>query len=165
MSNTDKGVLGGAGVGGLLGGIVGHQFHNTGAGVAVGALTGALAGGAVGNAVDQKQAQQAAARDVAMRGGPLTLEQVADMTRNHVTDGVIIEQIRLSRTAFYLTPEQIGWLHQQGVSDAVIYEMQMTTAPGRRVYAGPPPGAVVVVEQPPPPPPPVGFGVVIHGGR
>jgi outer membrane lipoprotein SlyB len=163
MSNTDKGVLTGAGVGGVLGGVVGHQLHNTAAGAAIGAVAGGVTGGAIGNSIDKKEAQQAAARDVAMRGGPLTLEQVADMTHNHVSDAVIIDQIRLSRTAFYLNPEQIVWLRQQGVSDGVIYEMQMTTAPGRRVYAGPPP-AVVVVEQPPPPPP-VGFGVVIRGGR
>jgi len=163
MNNTEKGALAGAGVGGVAGGLIGKAAGNTGAGVAIGAVTGTLVGAAVGDAKDQSERKQAVQQAVAARGGPLTLEQIRDMSQRGLSDAVIIEQIRSTGTVIYLAPEHIAWLKDMHVSDAVIYELQMSS---QRT-----PRRVVVVEQPPPreviyvqPPPPSGVYVGV-GGR
>jgi hypothetical protein len=160
MSNTDKGVLTGATLGGVAGGVIGHAAHNTGAGAVIGALAGGIAGGAIGSHVDEKEAQ-ARAQAAAAQRGPLGLEQIADMSRNHIGDSVIVNQIRLSGNVYRLTSDQIVWLKQNGVSDYVVAEMQATDAyrPGRRVYT---PAPVVVYEEAPPPPVGVGVGVTFR---
>jgi hypothetical protein len=163
MSNTDKGLLGGAALGGVAGGLIGHACHNTGAGVAIGALAGGLTGAAVGNDIDHKEHQKAVAQanaDYAAAHPPLTLEQISDLTHQGVGDAVIIEQIRLSRATYALTAEHLAWLHQAGVHDAVIFEMQQSGG-GRVVFAPPP----VVFVDGPPPPPRVGVGFTYVGGR
>jgi hypothetical protein len=159
MSNTDKGVLGGAGLGALAGGLIGHATGHTGAGAAIGAVAGGLGGGLIGAEADAKQHEQAVRQAQAARG-PLGLEEVANLARSGAGDAVIIEQIRLSGRAYLLTAEQIAWLKQAGVSDVVILEMQQAGR-GRVVYAPPP---VVVVEQPPPPPH-IGIGIGYSSGR
>jgi hypothetical protein len=136
----------GAGIGALAGG-----KHNGNAALA-GGLIGAAAGGLAGAAVDanrEKKEAQAVAQAAAIRAP--SLEQVVEMTQNHVDDAVIINQIRSSGAVYTLTAEQVVWLKQNGVSSAVIAEMQNTAyRPVRRVYAATPPPAVVVYEQPPP---------------
>jgi hypothetical protein len=153
MSNTDKGALGGAAVGTAAGAVIGHAAHNTAAGAVIGGLTGLAVGATAGAVADEHQARQAVAQDVAARGGPVTLEKVVEMVHNNVSDQIIVDQIHMTRTLYQLTVEQITWLKQNGVSDYVIHEMEMTAYPRAR--------GVVVVE--PPPPPPVRFGVTYIG--
>jgi hypothetical protein len=162
MSHTDKGVLGGAALGGLAGGLIGKAAGNTAAGAVIGAAAGGVTGGVIGNAADRAEAKQAAQAAAAQRG-PLGIEEIARMSQQGVGDGVIIDQIRLSGIVYNLSAEQIIWLQQSGVHEPVIREMQATAyRPGRRVYvaqpvyAAPPP---VVVVEPAPPPPTIGFGV------
>jgi hypothetical protein len=166
MSHTDKGVLGGAALGGVAGGLIGKAAGNTAAGAVIGAAAGGVTGGAIGNAADRAEAKQAAQAAAAQRG-PLGLEEVAKMTQQGVSDSVIIDQIRLSGNVYNLSAEQIIWLQQSGVHEPVIREMQATAyRPGRRVYAAQPvyaaPPPVVVVEQPPPS---VGIGFSYSHGR
>jgi uncharacterized protein YcfJ len=47
----------GAVLGGVAGGIIGHQSHNTGAGVVIGALAGAVIGHEVDNANAEARSQ------------------------------------------------------------------------------------------------------------
>ena len=89
-----------------------------------GAAAGSIVGAGVGSEVDANNRAKAIQADVAARGGPLSLEQIRDMVHNNVGDAVIMDQIRMTRTVFQLTPEQISWLHQEGVSDGVIQYMQ-----------------------------------------
>jgi outer membrane lipoprotein SlyB len=149
-TNTQTGALAGAGLGGATGAAIGAAAHNPVAGAIIGATAGTLIGASAGAEADRREYTKAVRQDVAARGGPMTLEQVRDMAQNHVADSVIIDQIHLTRTYYTLTPEQIIWLRQEGVSDAVVQAMQMTA------YG--PPRRVVYVAEPPPPVVGVGFG-------
>jgi hypothetical protein len=131
----------------------------------IGGAVGAVAGGLTGAAVDEnkREAKAAAVAAAQAQRGPLGLQEIADLTRNGSGDAVIIDQIRLTGSVYNLSAEQIVWLKQNSVSDAVIHEMQLTayrTAP-RPVQVVQP---VYVVD--PGPPPPVGVGVGVRfGGR
>jgi osmotically inducible lipoprotein OsmB len=165
MSPTGEGALTGgalgAGAGAIVGAAAGRPVLGALAGGAIGAGTGAV----VGNGVERSERREAAR---AAQAQALGLADIVTLTQQHLGDEVIINQIRASGTIYYLRAEDIVWLRQNGVSEAVIMEMQATaTRYPRRIYSAQPyyPGAVYVVE-PPPPPPPVGVGVGIGiGGR
>jgi len=153
----------GAAAGGLLGagigGLVGHCPGAALAGGALGAGAG-LVGGAIADGVHEKKAQQAAAAQVAVRAP--SLQEIVTMTQSAVPPQQIVDQIRTSGVVYQLTPEQVIWLNQQGVNQAVISEMQATAnrpPPGRVVYRAAPVVQPVYVYGPPPPPPPVAVGV------
>ena len=163
MSNTEKGV----GVGGLLGAgtgaLIGSATHHAGAGAAIGAGVGALAGGLTGHAIDESERKTAA--QVAAAGpprGPFGMTDVVQLAQAHVSDDVIISQIRSTGSVFAnLSANDTLWLKQNGVSDAVITEMLATAnRVPRRVYSAAP---VYVVE--PPPPVSVGVGFGYYGGH
>jgi hypothetical protein len=117
-----------------------------------------LLGGAIGNDVDKEKARQE--RIAAAEARHLNITDVASMAQQHVSDGIIINQIRTTGSVYNLTADEIVWLRQQGVSEAVIAEMQATAyRPVRRVYTPAP----VVVYEPPPPPVSVGVGIGFHG--
>jgi hypothetical protein len=169
MNNTESGALGGGAIGGLLGAGVGALAHAPVAGAAIGAATGALVGGAAGANEDRREQQAAvqasavaAANQQAVARAP-SLPDIVQMTRNGVPEVNIIAQIRNSGVAYNLNADDVTYLSQNGVSSAVIAELQ-SRVPGR-VYAGQP-----AVLYPGPgyyayPPPPVGVGVVVGGYR
>src|SRR5438067_2506325 len=110
MSNTEAG----ASVGGLLG---------AGTGAAIGSVTGHTGAGAlIGHSVDEseKKAELAAAANAR---GPLGITDVVQMAQSHVTDDVIISQIRSTGSVFHLSANDTIWLKQNGVSDVVVKEM------------------------------------------
>jgi len=160
MNNTEKGALTGGGIGAGAGALIGHATGHTGAGAVIGGLTGGLLGGAVGNDIDKEKARQE--RIAAAEARHLNISDVASLAQQHVSDGIIINQIRTTGSVYHLSADEIVWLRQQGVSEAVIAEMQATAyRPVRRVYT---PAPVVVYEAPPPPPPvSVGVGIGFHG--
>ena len=87
------------------------------------------------------------------------------MAQQHVSDDVIITQIRTTRSVFQLSANDTIWLKQQGVSDVVIQEMLATPSRYyRRVYSAAPayPPPVYVVEPAPPVAVGVGFGYRWH---
>jgi Glycine zipper len=155
MSNTDAGILGGGAIGAATGAIVGKALGNTGAGALIGAGAGAVTGGLIGNAEDKKEIRDAKIAAVNARNMGMT--DVAQLSKNGVSEGVIIEQIRTSGVVYNLSSTDLIWLKEQGVSDRVIYEMQATATryPGR-YYRQP----VYVVD-----PPPVAVGVGFGYGR
>ena len=163
MSHTDKGVLGGGAIGAGTGALIGSATGHAGAGAAIGGAVGALSGGLIGNEIDQSerktQAQLTAATTPVQ--GPLSLPEIAQMAQQQISDSVIITQIRATRSLYNLSPQDIQWLKSQGVSDAVVMEMQATATrvpgPGPRVYARPYYNPDVVVVEPYPPPVRVGF--------
>jgi hypothetical protein len=164
MSNTDRGVLGGGALGAGAGAAIGSLTGHTGAGAAIGAVTGAVTGGLVGNAADESERRRAAQLAAANARPPMSLEEIATLAQQHVSDDVIISQIHTTGSAYNLTADQIVWLKQVGVSDRVVEEMQLTTRFPRRVYTAVPvyPDPVYVVE---PPPPPVHVGIGFGFGR
>jgi uncharacterized protein YcfJ len=157
------GAVGGALIGGALGGGKGAAI-----GAGAGALAGAATGAVVGNKEDkhEEKVQQAVAQAQADAAAHmLTTAQVVDMVHNHTSDTIIINQIRTSGSVYHLTADDITYLQSQGVSDAVITEMQATASRPyyypRRVYVDPPPSGVVIYRDPPPP---VVVGVGVGGG-
>jgi outer membrane lipoprotein SlyB len=167
MNNTEAGLLGGGAIGGLLGAGVGALAHAPVAGAAIGAATGAAVGGLAGADQDRQErrekVQVAVATQQALARAP-SCSEIVQMTRNGVPENNIILQIQNSGVAYNLTSDEISYLSQNGVSSAVIAELQ-SRVPGR-VYAAPP----VVYTRPayvydPYAPPPVSVGVGVVGYR
>jgi outer membrane lipoprotein SlyB len=152
MNNTQTGAVEGGVVGGVLGTIVGAAFHNPLAGAAIGAGGGALLGAASGAQQDKRddQVKQVVA---AQQAQMMTLADIVSMTQQHVPDQQIINQIVSTYSNFALSANDIIFLRQQGVSDAVITVMQQQRAvpvgyvyPRRYYYSDPAPvGGVVIV--------------------
>lgn len=57
MSSTARGGVIGAGAGGVIGGVIGHQTGNTGLGVIIGAGVGGAAGAGIGRYMDKQAAE------------------------------------------------------------------------------------------------------------
>jgi hypothetical protein len=161
MNNTEAGALGGGIFGGALGTMVGLATHHPLAGAAIGAAAGTATGALVGNSEDRREARaEARAAAYASQNPPLTLQDVARMSQQHVSDSLIIQQIRTTSSVYHLAADDITWLKQMGVSDMVILEMQTRRA---AYVAGP--ARVVYVEPAPPPPVAVGVGLGYGWGR
>ena len=155
LSHTENGALIGGGIGAGTGAIIGHALGHTGGGALIGAGAGALAGGLIGNSADKSDQRAAAAAQARQLG----LTDVAQMSQQHISDAVIVGQIRSTGSVYRLSPTDIVWLKQNGVSDYVVNEMQATAYryPGRVYTAAPVYTEGVYVAEPPPPP--VGVGV------
>ncbi|MBV9122695.1 MAG: hypothetical protein JO112_05015 [Planctomycetes bacterium] len=154
LNHTENGALVGGAAGAGAGAVIGHALGNTGAGALVGLAAGAVTGAAVGDHMDKTEKREAA------QARAMELSDVVQMTHNHVNDAIIIQQIRSGPTVFHLSGAEITWLKQNGVSDAVIWELQNTANRyPRRVYTAVPVYSdPVYVYDPPPPPVRVGVG-------
>lgn len=162
-TNTGTGALAGGGLGAAAGALIGSATGHAGKGALIGGAIGAATGGLVGAAKDEENRQVAAA---AARNA-MSVQEVMDMARNGVSDGVICKEIVTSGTVFQLTPADVTNLHNQGVSERVINTMLETRRRPVVVRPGPvyvEPAPVVIVE-PAPPPPAFGFGVSYHSHR
>lgn len=123
-TKTGTGALAGAGVGALAGGLIGGNAT----GALIGAGVGALAGGLIGAALDEqdRKIMQQNSPDTLQRidkQQQLSLEDVKAMSRNGLSDAVIIGQIQNTHSVFSLTSDQIIDLKQSGVSQNVIEYM------------------------------------------
>jgi outer membrane lipoprotein SlyB len=159
LSHTENGALAGGAIGAGTGAVVGHALGNTGAGALVGAGVGALSGGLIGHAVDNSEKK---AEAVAQARHAMGMVDVVQMVQSHVSDELVINEIRSTGSVFHLSAQDTIWLKQNGVSDPVIQEMMATAYryPRRAYSAAPVYGEpVYVVEQPPP----VGVGVGFVG--
>jgi len=162
LSNTEGGALAGGALGAGTGALIGKATGHTGAGALIGAGVGAVSGGLVGNAIDKSEEKTAAMVAAANNPprGPLGITDVAQMAQSHISDDVIVSQIRTTGSVYRLSATDITWLKQNGVSDAVVMEMQATANRyPRRVYTAAP----VYVVEPPPPPVSVGVGFGYYG--
>lgn len=183
MSNTASGGLAGGAIGAGAGTLIGAATGNPKTGAVVGGLLGAGVGTAVGADADRQERAEirrthaeVAQAQAAAQPGPLSMDDVVNMSRPNpqtgakVSDDVLVDYIRTSRTRFDLTPADIRYLTDSGVSDRVVREMMNTKT--ARVAIAPPPPRTVVVQEPvvvyerpwyrpvyvAPPPPPIGFG-------
>jgi hypothetical protein len=173
MSHTGEGALAGGGIGAVTGAIVDRATGGKGGtGAIVGGIAGAALGGAIGNEQDQKEKAAAQARAYAAAHPPVTVDDVIRLSQDRTPEGVIINQIRSTNSVYQLTTEDVERLNANGVSQAVIIEMQNRRGdcPPRTRYiavpAGPPPviyAAPAPVIYAPPPPPAVGVGVIFRG--
>jgi len=154
LNNTEKGVGLGAGIGAATGALIGKATGHTGAGALIGAGVGGLTGGLVGNAADKAEKKAETAQVAAIQAQAarqLSLTDVVQMAQSHVSDEVIISQIRSTGSVFHLRSDETIYLKQQGVSDAVVEEMLRSANRPVPVYTAAPayPSKVVVVEEPP----------------
>jgi uncharacterized protein YcfJ len=128
--NTQTRATEGAVVGGVLGaaagGIIGHQSHHGAEGAGIGAAVGVISGAIIGIQIQKQPAQtgQAAPATQTASSNQMTIQQVVDLTKQGAHEAVIIDKIHLSNSKFTLTPEDIAYLKQQGVSQKVIDAMQ-----------------------------------------
>jgi hypothetical protein len=162
MSNTEGGALAGGAVGAGTGAAIGSATGHTGVGALIGAGVGTVTGAVIGNGMDKeekRQEQQIAAANAAAAARQLQLTDVATMAQQHFSDQIIINQIHTTGSVYNLTAQQLIWLREQGVSEAVIAEMQATAyrIPAR-VYTERP----VVVYEAAPAPVGVSFGYYHH---
>ncbi|HEX3997563.1 MAG TPA: glycine zipper domain-containing protein [Pirellulales bacterium] len=177
QTNTETGALAGGGIGAVVGGIIGHQFHSTAAGAAIGAGAGALTGAAIGNQVDKDEARNRALIERQLgrpMPGAVSVDDAIAMTRAGVAEPIIIDHVNAVGVLRPLTTEDIIYLQRNGVSPRVVQTMQHPAMqpPPMVVQQGPPPP--VVVEDPyyyrpyyhpwyyrrPPPPPGIGVTIV-----
>ncbi|HEV3263553.1 MAG TPA: glycine zipper domain-containing protein [Gemmataceae bacterium] len=154
LSHTENGALAGGGIGAVTGALIGGASGHAGGGALIGAGAGALAGGLIGNSADKSEQRAVAAAQARQLG----LTDVAQLSQQHISDTVIVGQIRSTGSVYRLSSTDIVWLKENGVSDYVINEMQATAYRyPHRVYTE----RVYVAE---PPPVDVGVGVTYVGG-
>jgi uncharacterized protein YcfJ len=128
----------GAAIGGVLGalagGIIGHNDdRHAGEGLAIGAAAGAATGALIGAQIKKQPAGQTPAQTAAAQPAQtmqaanpnqMSLQQIVDMTKQGVNEAVIVDRIRMSNSKFTLTQNDIKYLQDQGVNQAVIAVMQ-----------------------------------------
>ncbi len=150
----------GALAGGATGAIIGSMAGRGGGGAIVGGALGAIVGGLIGHGLDQEhearlRSQAPQTMERVEQGQPLTVQDVEELSRAGISDDLIINQIRNSRTVYHLTTTDIIAMKNSGVSERVI-DFMINTPSQIGVQAG---GVV----GPPPPPPPQETIVVAPG--
>ena len=123
----------GAAIGGILGAgvgeIVGHQSGHDVTGVLLGGAIGAASGAAVGSQI-QKQppaqnAPQRASSPSSVPAAQLSVQRVVDLSQEGVASDDIIARIKAAdNPKYYLTADDIDYMHKKGVSQRVIDTMQ-----------------------------------------
>src|SRR5262249_58448280 len=106
---------------------------------AIGAALGGITGGLIGNNMDDMEKRhQAEVAALQPSRGPLSITDVIGLAQQHISDELIITQIRTTGSVYHLNPTDLRTLKENGVSDRVVQEMQQTayrpTPPPRRVY-------------------------------
>jgi hypothetical protein len=83
----------------------------------------------VGSQIQKQPAQQQSTQaqqqnQAALNPNQMSLQQVVDLAKQNINEDVIIDRIRLSNSKFNLTPADVTYLQQNGVSEKVIKVMQ-----------------------------------------
>ena len=130
-------MLGGV-TGALAGAAIGDKNDETAAGALIGGAVGLLTGATIGSSVDEHHAYVHATQQqrIAQWSRAVSTADVASMAHNGISDMVIINHIRENGVKQRLEVPDVIWLHQQGVSEAVIASMQQSHSAG---YSTPPP--------------------------
>lgn len=131
-NKTRTSALVGTGVGTGIGAIIGHQMGKGKEGALIGAAVGATTGALLGKKEDEKDEQEATARNVAHMEEQRQADQraisnydVMEMCRSGtVSDALIINMIQDRSGNFDTSPTGVIALKQAGVSDTVIMAMQ-----------------------------------------
>jgi len=146
QTQAQKGAVVGGIAGSIIGGVAGHQSDRTPAGIAIGGITGAIAGGLLGKSQDQQQMQQYQYQQAQQQqyqyevSRAVSLSDAVTMSRSGMSPNLIVSQIRASGVQQEIGVSEVISLHENGVPEIVIQEMQRA-----RVAGSPTP---VVVRQP-----------------
>ena len=146
-------VLGGI-AGAIIGGIAGHQNDETSEGIAIGGVTGAIAGHVLGTNKDRNVQQQCAYQQQAIQAQQqrqiqqaiqlqkaVSVDDAIALSNSGVSPQLIINQIRSSGVQQEIGVAEIIKLHQNGVGEIVINELQQASLGG--------PGSTTIVAQEP----------------
>ena len=148
--HADRGALFGGLTGAGVGAIVGDSLGNAGAGAAIGAGVGAITGAAIGNSMDEMEARNRALIESrlgrAVAPGAVTVADVQAMLAAGVEENLIINHIRIHRSATPLTTNDLINLQQSGISPQIIEALQ-NSPPQALQAAGPPAGQPVIIEE------------------
>lgn len=163
-NNTGTGALIGGTLGALTGAAIGGPNHG-GQDALIGAAIGAVGGGLIGNSADREQEARLRASapqtyERVTQGQPLTIADVKALAKAGISEDVIINQIKNSRTVFHLTASEIIDLRDSGVSDKVINYMINTPS---TVSVASTTSSTAYISQPPPPVPAVNTVVTAPG--
>lgn len=154
QNNSQRGAVVGGTAGAVIGGIVGKQNDRTAKGAIIGGVAGALTGGLIGRAQDNElfrqheyQQMQQAQQSYQMSRA-ISLSDAINMTRSGISPSVIVAQIRAAGVQQEIGVQEIIMLHENGVPEVVIQEMQRARVggpsmpiqrPGQSVYVQPQP--------------------------
>lgn len=122
-------VLGGI-AGAIIGGVAGHQNHETAGGVAIGGIVGAIAGGVLGRSQDVEMMRANEYRQYQQQqytqqiDQSVSLNDAVQMIRNGLSPNLVINQIRTNGVRQKIGVQEIIMLHKNGVPENVIQEMQ-----------------------------------------
>lgn len=150
QNNAQRGAAVGGVAGAILGGVAGKQDNRTTRGAVIGGIAGAIAGNVIGHSQDdrsqrqyeyQQYQQYQQAQQAYQYQRSISLHDAIEMTRSGISPGLIISQIRSAGVQQEIGVSEIILLHQNGVHESVIQEMQRATVGG-------PPAAPPVAFQP-----------------
>lgn len=149
--HTQRGAVLGGLTGAAAGAAIGHQNGETAEGALIGSAIGLFSGALIGNSVDAEQSRQRYVEQqyLAQNARAVTVSEVLSMTKNGVSDGVIINHINQHGVQQRLEVSDVILLHQQGVSEPVLTALQRAPIGGSPVYVAPPrayPAPVIVQE-------------------
>ena len=154
QSRAEEGAVLGGVAGAIVGGIAGHQNGETPEGIAIGGVVGALTGGLLGKAKDNQEirnlqyqhyAQQRHAEQVRRA---VSLNDAITMSRSGLSPNLIVNQIRSNGVQRRIGVPEIITLHENGVPEIVIQEMQKAPVAGTTSVVRAPQPAVIVERQP-----------------
>lgn len=136
MSRAGKGAAVGGALGGVAGAVIGHQTGHDLAGAAIGVASGAVAGGLVGHAADARadrdealaQAERIAAQHNVWNRA-VASDDVLHMVDSGLSDDLIVDTLKSRGSRFDPKPENIVYLKNRGVSEAVIRALQTYSVP------------------------------------
>ena len=160
QGNAQRNAAVGGIAGAVLGGVAGKQDNRTTRGAVIGGVAGAVAGNWIGRAQDDQirrlddQArrqyeyeQYRLAQNAYHYQRSVSISDVIEMTRNGVSPQLMISQIRMSGVQQEIGVNEIIQLHQNGVKESVIQEMQRARVGGPDTHpqqrSGGPPRTVV----------------------
>jgi len=154
QTNSQRDAVIGGVAGAILGGIAGNQNDETPEGIAIGGVAGAIAGHVIGKTKDrnleeryyyQQQAAQVAQQQEYQQAVQLqkaiSIQDAISLSNSGVSQRLIINQIHNNGVQQEIGVSEILALHQNGVSELVINEMQ-------RASVGSPISPTVIAQPP-----------------
>jgi outer membrane lipoprotein SlyB len=150
QSNSQEGAVLGGVAGAIVGGIAGHQNGETPEGIAIGGVVGAITGGLLGKARDNQELRSYQYQQYMQQQRSLELQRAVSlsdaitMSRSGLSPNLIVSQIRSNGVQQRIGVQEIIALHENGVPEVVIQEMQKAPIAGAsRVITAPQPTIVV----------------------
>ena len=158
QTNSQRDAVIGGVAGAIIGGIAGNQNDETPEGIAIGGVAGAIAGHVIGKTKDrhleeqyhyQQQAAQAVQQQQYLEAQQfqkaISIQDAISLSNSGVSQQLIINQIHKNGVQQEIGVSEILALHQNGVSELVINEMQQAAigAPVAPAVIAQPPAVVV----------------------